>query len=279
VDAAKAAPGEPERLQKLLAAAGLGSRRQIDAWVAAGRVQVDGTVAEPGTRARPGARIEIDGVAVDWSRVAATTSPRVIAYHKPEGELCTRQDPAGRSTVFDRLPRLVGERWVLVGRLDLNSSGLLLATTDGDLAARLMHPSTGIEREYAVRVLGPVTPEMLDALREGVKVDDYTGRLLRVVDAGGSGANHWYHVVIGEGRKREVRRLWEAVGARVSRLIRIRYGPVSLERGLRQGRCRDLAPPELAALYRAAGMARPAQPRSPGSSASRAPRASGRRRG
>lgn len=252
------APAAPERLQKLLAAAGIASRREIDAWIAAGRVTVDGGVAQPGTRATASARIEIDGVPVATARPA--TAARVIAYHKPEGELCTRSDPAGRDTVFGRLPRLRGERWVLVGRLDFNTSGLLLATTDGDLAARLMHPSTGVEREYAVRVLGAVTAEMLDALQEGVFVDGYTGRFLRIAEAGGQGANRWYHVVIGEGRKREVRRLWDAVGARVSRLIRIRYGPVSLERSLRPGRWQELGGDALAGLYRVAGLPPPVAP-------------------
>jgi len=160
---------------------------------------------------------------------------QVLCYHKPVGEVCTRQDPEGRTTVFKRLPPPEQGRWISIGRLDLNTAGLLLLTTDGDLAHRLMHPSYTIEREYAVRILGAVNDEMLKRLRDGVLLDDGKASFKRIVEAGGRGANHWYHVMLSEGRKHEVRRLWESQGVVVSRLIRIRFGPILLPPGLRRG--------------------------------------------
>jgi len=188
---------------------------------------------------------------------------RVIAYHKPVGEIVTRNDPEGRADVFSRLPKLKQNRWVAVGRLDINTSGLLLLTTDGNLANRLMHPSTGVEREYAVRVLGEVPDEAIERLMSGIELEDGMASFDRVLDAGGAGANHWYHVVLREGRKREVRRLWEALGFQVSRLIRLRYGPVELGRRLRPGKWRDLEAKELEALYRIAGLPLPEVRRPP----------------
>jgi 23S rRNA pseudouridine2605 synthase len=245
-----------EKLQKVLARAGLASRREIERWIAQGRLTVNGAPAHLGQRVGPENRIALDGWPVPLERLAPRG--RVLVYHKPEGELCTRRDPQGRPTVFDRLPPLRAGRWILVGRLDVNSSGLLLVTDDGELAHRLMHPSSGIEREYAVRVFGEVPPQALARLTEGVRLEDGPARFESVRFAGGSGANRWYHVVIKEGRQREVRRLWEAVGAQVSRLIRVRYGPVVLPRGLRQGQYRVLEGETLAALYRAAGLLPPA---------------------
>lgn len=263
----------PERLQKLLARAGLGSRREIEGWIAAGEIAVNGEVATLGTRARPSDRVTRLGRPLALSRRVAQ-APRTIAYFKPEGEISTRKDPDGRPSAFARLPR---GRWVGVGRLDINTSGLLLFTSDGELAHRLMHPSSGVEREYAVRVRGEVDDAQLARLREGVTLDDGPASFDEVTDAGGSGgANRWFHVVIKEGRKREVRRLWEAVGATVSRLIRVRYGPVRLGRVLRAGRWRELEGAELAELYRAAGLEPPGAEAPPPRPARR-PRSPGRR--
>jgi 23S rRNA pseudouridine2605 synthase len=232
----------PERLQKLLAAAGLGSRREIESWIEAGRVTIGGRVAKLGERASVADEIAVDGRRVALSPSAA---PRVIAYHKPVGQLVTRSDPEGRPTVFASLPPLKGGRWVPVGRLDANSSGLLLFTDSGELANRLMHPRYGIEREYAVRVLGSLPREALEKLRDGVMLEDGRACFDRIEasDARASaGANRWYRVMLREGRKREVRRLFEAVGTTVSRLIRVRYGPVTLPRELRPGAWRELSP-------------------------------------
>lgn len=221
-----------EKLQKVLARAGLGSRRQIETWIRQGRVQVNQQIAPLGIRVSSSDKIHIDGYPIGQ----LVTPPRqILCYHKPLGELCTRSDPEGRATIFDHLPRLKQGRWTSVGRLDINTAGLLLLTTDGELAHRLMHPSRGIEREYAVRILGKVSETMLKRLVDGVLLEDGMARFRRVVDAGGQGANHWYHVLLEEGRHREVRRLWESQGVIVSRLIRIRFGPVCLPKGLRAG--------------------------------------------
>lgn len=249
---------EPIRIQKLLAEAGFGSRRMIEDWISAGRIRVNGQVARLGDRARPTDRIQIDGRPVRL-KPKRKAPPEIIAYHKPAGELVTQSDPEGRPTVFQRLPRPKQGRWIAIGRLDLNTSGLLLLTTDGELAHRLMHPSTGIEREYAVRILGTVMPETLERLTQGIELEDGWARFERISDQGGSGANHWYHVVIREGRNREVRRLWEAVGCTVSRLIRIRYGNIALGRRLFAGRWRPLTDEERAELMALAGLAEPSE--------------------
>lgn len=243
------------RLQKVLADAGFGSRREIEAWIDEGRVRINGKVAKLGDRCVPADRIRVDGREVK-TQPARRTPRRVIAYNKPEGEIVTRNDPEGRSTVFSRLPRLATGRWIAVGRLDINSSGLILFTTDGELANRLMHPSRRIEREYAVRILGDVDLRALARLREGIELEDGPARFERIVDAGGAGANHWYHVVLEEGRNREVRRLWEAVGCRVSRLTRVRYGSVALGPRLFQGRWRELSAEEMDGLVALAGLPR-----------------------
>jgi 23S rRNA pseudouridine2605 synthase len=239
-----------ERIQKILANAGWGSRREIEGWISAGQIQINDRVAKLGDRAEPGDRLSKGRRHFEVKGQNSLTMPRVIAYHKPEGELVTRKDPEGRKTVFDALPKLWNSRWIAVGRLDINSSGLLLFTTDGELANRLMHPSLRVEREYAVRVLGEVTPAMLHSLTHGVELDDGPARFEDIVEAGGEGANRWYHVVLMEGRNREVRRMWEAVGARVSRLIRVRYGPIQMGTYPRVGQWRELEPGDVKQLQR-----------------------------
>ncbi|HEV7164297.1 MAG TPA: 23S rRNA pseudouridine(2605) synthase RluB [Gammaproteobacteria bacterium] len=243
-----------ERLQKVLAAAGLGSRREIESWISEGRVTINGRTAKLGDRIRGVDRISVDGKPVKALERGSETQQRVILYHKPEGELTTRKDPEGRPTVFEALPRLRGSRWVSVGRLDTNTSGLLIFTNDGALANKLMHPSSQIEREYAVRVLGKVTDEQIAALSRGVRLEDGMAKFDEIREAGGEGANHWYHVILREGRNREVRRLWDAVGVTVSRLIRVRFGELGLPRNLPRGAWRDATQEEIAGLSAAAGL-------------------------
>jgi len=221
-----------EKIQKVLARVGLGSRRAMEEWIEEGRISVNGSIATLGDRIEEGDELRVDGRIVEFSTEEESIR-RVILYYKPEGEVCTRTDPAGRPTVFDSLPKLKDQRWVAIGRLDINSQGLLLFTTDGDLANRMMHPSSNIEREYAVRVRGEVTEDSLKALREGVMLEDGKVSFDEIKDIGGEGSNHWYHVVIREGRKREVRRMWETQNVQVSRLIRVRYGVVELPRSLK----------------------------------------------
>lgn len=225
-----------EKLQKVLANAGHGSRREIEAMIKEGRVSVDGKLATLGDRVEvtPAMKIRVDGRVVSI-RESTESVCRVLAYYKPEGELCTRRDPEGRPTVFDRLPKLRGSRWIAVGRLDINTSGLLLFTTDGELANRLMHPSREVEREYAVRVFGQVDDEKIRQLSRGVQLEDGPASFKTISFQGGEGINQWYNVTLTEGRNREVRRLWEAVGVQVSRLIRVRYGDLPLPKGLPRG--------------------------------------------
>jgi len=227
-----------EKLQKVLARAGMGSRRKMEAVIAEGRVSIDGKVVGLGERVTPNNVIRMDGHTVKYVTEEATIC-RVLAYNKPEGEVCTRSDEAGRKTVFERLPRLTGSRWISIGRLDINTSGLLLFTTDGEFANRMMHPSREVEREYAVRIFGEVDDAMLNRLRMGVKLDDGEAKFLSIKEsgkeAGGEGINRWYHVVLTEGRTREVRRLWESQGVQVSRLMRVRYGHLHLDKQLPQG--------------------------------------------
>ena len=243
-----------EKLQKVLARLGLGSRREIENWIAQGRVSVDGRRASIGERVRGRELVRVDGRRVHLPEAAAAV--RVLRYHKPAGEVCTRRDPEGRPTVFDRLPRCPGSRWVAVGRLDLNTSGLLLFTNDGELAGRLMHPSRGVPREYAARVREELAPEVRHRLLCGVQLEDGMARFDSIVDADGGATNHWYKVVLREGRNREVRRLWESQGVTLSRLIRVRFGPIDLPRGLAPGRFAHLDREESAALLEAAGMHR-----------------------
>jgi 23S rRNA pseudouridine2605 synthase len=242
----------PERLQKWLAGQGLGSRRQMEGWIAAGRITINGEVATLGTKVTGHEKISVDGRPLRVPRAAS--HHKILLYHKPPGEICTRSDPQGRSTVFEQLPRLANGRWIGVGRLDFQTSGLLLLTTDGQLANALMHPSAELQRHYSVRVLGEVSQQQLTKLRKGVELDDGVARFDDVEYTGGEGSNRWYRVVVSEGRNRVVRRLWEAVGHRVSRLIRTRYGPVRLPRALPAGKFRYANTAEFAALYEAAGL-------------------------
>ncbi len=241
----------PERIQKLLSRHGVGSRRQIEGWVAEGRVQVNGKTAEPGASVSPADQITLDGKPIILRKEAPA---RVLAYRKQVGEVVARTDPERRPTVFKRLPRVQGGRWIAVGRLDINTSGLLLLTTDGELASRLMHPSYEIEREYAVRVLGGLTDEAIKQLREGVLLEDGLAKVVAIKHDKrdeGTSANLWYNIVISEGRNREVRRLIEAVGGQVSRLMRVRYGPITIPSGVPSGRGKELDTEQLKALYQA----------------------------
>jgi 23S rRNA pseudouridine2605 synthase len=224
-----------EKLQKVLARAGHGSRRELESLIRQGRVSVNGQVAKLGERLEDdSAIVRIDGHNVSI-KVSEDVVCRVLAYYKPEGELCTRNDPEGRRTVFDRLPKIRGARWISVGRLDANTSGLLLFTTDGELANRLMHPSRQVEREYLVRVFGEVNEHKVRNLTQGVKLEDGMARFEDIVYTGGEGMNHTFYVVINEGRNREVRRLWESQDTTVSRLKRVRYGDIFLEKTLPRG--------------------------------------------
>ncbi|WP_109432268.1 23S rRNA pseudouridine(2605) synthase RluB [Aggregatibacter segnis] len=232
----KATPAEGEKLQKVLARAGQGSRREIESIIAENRVSVDGKIATLGDRinVNSSVKVRIDGNLINLTQAQKEVC-RVLMYYKPEGELCTRHDPEGRATVFDRLPRLTGARWIAVGRLDINTSGLLLFTTDGELANRLMHPSREVEREYSVRVFGAVDDAMLNRLKKGVQLEDGPANFKEIKFVGGVGMNQWFDVTLMEGRNREVRRLWESQGIQVSRLIRIRYGNIKLMKNLPRG--------------------------------------------
>jgi len=246
---------EAERIQKVLANAGLGSRRQLESWIREGRIKVNDRLAVIGERVSAQDKIQLDGKPVRLNRVVPTEI-KIIAYYKPAGEICTRDDPEGRKTVFNSLPKLGRGRWISIGRLDINTTGLLLLTNNGEIANHFMHPSKNIEREYAVRVLGKATDKQLAALKEGIMLDDGHAGFSDIIDGGGEGVNHWYHVVITEGRNREVRRLWESQGLKVSRLIRVRYGSYLLPRRKRPGQFWDLGNQEIQQLLDDAGMNR-----------------------
>jgi 23S rRNA pseudouridine2605 synthase len=243
----------PARLQKLLAAAGYGSRRSIEEWIRGGRIQINGRTAQLGDRASASDEVRLDGAPLRLER--APQARYVLLYHKPVGEVTTRRDPQGRPTVFDRLPPPPQGRWIVIGRLDVNTSGLLLFTTDGELAHQLMHPAGGLEREYLVRVRGSAAPAILETLRAGVDLEDGPARFERI-DATRTERSHaWYRVVLREGRNREVRRLWGAVGHEVSRLLRVRYGSIELPRDLRPGSWRLADAAQTARLSAGANMA------------------------
>lgn len=256
-------PASGERLQKLLAAAGHGSRRAIESWIRDGRVTVGGRVATLGQRVDGSEDIRLDGAPLPLRAPPSALETEHLAYHKPIGEITTRSDPQGRPTVFGRLPAPRSGRWVVVGRLDVNTSGLLLFTTDGALAHALMHPSAEVEREYVVRVRGQPAPATLERLRRGVMLDDGMARFDRIEPTAGGLAGQdaaadappghgSFRVTLHEGRNREVRRLWQAVGHEVSRLARVRYGPVELPRDLRAGQWRALEAGQVTALRTAA---------------------------
>jgi 23S rRNA pseudouridine2605 synthase len=239
---------DPPKLHKALADIGQGSRREIEEWITAGRVSVNGTVAHTGQRVGPDDRVRVNGKLVQLK--FSQRLPRVLVYHKPEGEIVSRDDPDGRPSVFARLPRLKAGRWIAIGRLDFNSCGLLLFTNDGSLANRMMHPRYHVEREYAVRILGEVTDEMLKQLRAGIELEDGPAHFTRLQESGGEGANRWFNATLSEGRNREVRRMFEAVGLTVSRLMRVRYGAVNLPPRLKRGQVMDLSPDEVKTLMR-----------------------------
>ena len=249
-----------EKLQKLLATAGLGSRRELEKWISAGRVSVNGATSKLGDRAVPEDRILVDGRPV---KVVTDDSPRVLMYSKPEGEVCTTVDPDGRPTVFDKLPKVSRGRWIAIGRLDINTSGLLLFTNHGELANRLMHPSYEVKREYMVRVHGEVTEAMIQRLSEGVILEDGVAKF-QTVKAQHSrsndernASNQWFRVILGEGRTREVRRLWESQGVEVNRLKRISYGPIELPSIVRRSDFIELDPKQVVSLFRAVSMKPP----------------------
>jgi 23S rRNA pseudouridine2605 synthase len=249
-----------EKLQKVLARLGLASRREIETWISEGRVKVNGAAATLGQRVDANDAIALDGRLLKREEITGSVR-RVLIYNKPDGEICTRDDPEGRPTVFDRLPRPKEGRWINIGRLDINTTGLLLFTTDGELANRLMHPSYQMDREYAVRVRGEVTEEMLENLKTGVMLEDGPAKFTDIKEApGGEGFNHWYHCVVMEGRNREVRRLWESQGLVVSRLKRVRFGPVFLTSELTMGRWREMDQREVDILSAEVGLAPQALP-------------------
>lgn len=243
----------PERLQKVLSRAGVGSRREVEAWIEQGRITVNKEVAVPGQKVTVGDAIFLDGKPISIEAAQAPVR-RVLMYNKPEGEVTTRNDPEGRPTVFDRLPRLKDQRWIAVGRLDINTTGLMLFTTDGELANRLMHPSYEVDREYAVRVFGEVDDDMIKRMLDGVLLEDGTANFSDISPAGGSGINRWFHVTLFEGRNREVRRLWESQGVKVSRLKRVRFGPAFLPSRLSMGRWEEMDQKSVDALSLKVGL-------------------------
>ena len=241
-----------ERLQKVLAAIGVASRREIERWIEAGRITVNNEVATLGVRVDPACdQVRIDG---HLRKLNHSFKRQVLAYNKPEGEVCTHSDPEGRPSVFSKLPKPDTGRWISIGRLDINTSGLLLFTNDGELARRLMHPSFQIDREYAVRIFGKVESEQLEALKSGIMLDDGEAKFTDIVASNGEGMNRWFYVCLQEGRNREVRRLWESQGLTVSRLKRVRYGSAIIPDHLRQGKFKQLTEEDIDALADSVGL-------------------------
>ena len=252
-----AADDDAPKLHKVLAEAGMGSRRDMEELIVAGRVSVNGEPAHIGQRIMPTDQVRINGKPV--KRKLANKPPRVLLYHKPTGEIVSHADPEGRPSVFDKLPPMKTAKWLAVGRLDFNTEGLLMLTTSGDLANRFMHPRYSVEREYAVRVVGELAEGMRQKLLHGVELEDGPANFLRIRDGGGEGTNHWYHVALAEGRNREVRRMFEAAGLMVSRLIRTRHGPISLPKGLKRGRWEELEDNQVRALMASVGLKAPTE--------------------
>jgi 23S rRNA pseudouridine2605 synthase len=235
---------EGERIQKVLARGGIGSRREVERWLTEKRLQLNGEVAKLGARLKPGDVLFLNNRILKWEKFTIQPT-RVLIYHKPTGEVVTRNDPENRKTIFTRLPKMHGSRWIAVGRLDINTQGLLLVTNNGELANRLMHPSSEIDREYAVRILGEVSEDNIAQLKKGVQLEDGLAHFDDIQFNGGDGVNKWYHVTVKEGRNRLVRRLWEALDFQVSRLMRVRYGPIFLPDGLSAGQSYELEAKEL----------------------------------
>ena len=247
-------PPGGERLQKLLARLGFASRREIEGWITNGRITLNGRYAKLGDRYQPGDKLTVNGRQIDPERQGPEAT-RVLIYHKPTGEVVTRRDPEGRTTIFTQLPKPERGRWIAIGRLDINTQGLLLVTTNGELANRLMHPSHEIEREYAVRVMGRIDDGMLKRLQEGVELEDGPARFETLRSAGGEGSNHWFHVTLKEGRNRIVRRLWESQGVMVSRLMRVRFAGIELPPRVRAKAYLELPPDEVRLLMASVGLA------------------------
>ena len=251
---------EPERLQKVLAASGVGSRREMEEWINNGWVTVNGKTAQLGDKVIPDDHVTVKGsiIKLKW----ADRLPRIILYYKQEGEIVSRDDPQGRISIFDRLPQAASSRWVAIGRLDINTSGLLILTTSGELVQRFAHPSFEVEREYAVRVLGELSTEQMRMLtEEGVTLEDGLAKVERIYEQGGEGVNKWYNVVIKEGRNREVRRIFESLGLTVSRLVRTGFGPIGLPNRLKRGQFYELNPAEVANIVKWADMLLPGERR------------------
>lgn len=251
---------EPERLQKVLAASGVGSRREMEEWINNGWVTVNGKTAQLGDKVTPDDHVTVKGsiIKLKW----ADRLPRIILYYKQEGEIVSRDDPQGHVSIFDRLPQAASSRWVAIGRLDINTSGLLILTTSGELVQRFAHPSFEVEREYAVRVLGGLTTEQMRSLtEEGVMLEDGLAKVERIYEQGGEGANKWYNIVIKEGRNREVRRIFESQGLTVSRLVRVAFGPIGLPNRLKRGQFYELNPAEVANILKWADMLLPGERR------------------
>ncbi|MDD5403117.1 MAG: pseudouridine synthase [Sulfuricella sp.] len=244
-----------ERLHKMLAQAGVGSRREMEELIRAGKVTVNGQVAEVGAQVEEDDVVKVNGRLVRFRQAARL--PRILLYHKPEGEIVSRDDPERRESVFDVLPPVRGGKWIAVGRLDFNTSGLLIFTTSGELANHLMHPRFEVDREYAIRVRGELTPDQLQQLRNGIEMEDGLARFESLLDEGGEGSNHWYRGVLKEGRNREVRRLFEHMGLTVSRLMRVRFGMLSLPPRVKRGRWLELEPEQVAAVLNWAGIVLP----------------------
>jgi 23S rRNA pseudouridine2605 synthase len=243
---------EPQRLHKVLASCGFGSRRAMEEMIVAGRITVNREPADVGQKVSPGDEVRINGELVKVR--FAEPRARILMYHKPAGEIVTRDDPEGRPTVFEKLPNIGNGKWIAIGRLDFNTEGLLLFTNSGELANKMMHPRYEVEREYAVRIMGELTPEHQQSLLSGIDLEDGPAKVEKIADGGGEGANHWYHLVLKEGRNREVRRMIEALGLTVSRLIRTRYGTVAMPSRLKRGQTLELTTEEVTSVLSTAGM-------------------------